>query len=210
MKRFVNLLPLTYRRRCLVRRALAKWLIVWMTSIALSAAACGVAWHRSRSLQQDAVAIERSAAPLGRLVAEQTQMQTSLSALDAKNSVLGQVRSDRPPLSFLGAVSQSAARCKDRLVVQHLAFERKDKQPTAGNKPPQAAVPQQPLQDGNDGSEAWGSATIRGEATDNVAVATFVAGLRDSGLFRQVELKSCLRSPTSGRETRCYIVQCDI
>ena len=134
-------------------------------------------------------------------------MQAALKEFNAKGTVLGQVRCDHPPLSLLGVVSQSARRCEGRLVVQHLTFERKDKQHTEGNRPPQPGDPKRLVPDRQD---SWGCATILGDAMDNVAVATFVVGLRDSGLFRKVELKSCLRSPTAGREIRSYLLECEI
>ncbi len=59
-------------------------------------------------------------------------------------------------------------------------------------------------------NEPWGQVTIRGDAEDNVAVATFVVGLRDSGLFRRVELKSCARSPSGGSELRSYVLECEL
>ncbi len=52
--------------------------------------------------------------------------------------------------------------------------------------------------------------TVSGNALDNVAVATFVVGLRDSGLFRHVELKSSLRSLDGKREVRSYVLECEI
>jgi hypothetical protein len=207
MKPFVNLLPLSYRRRQLARRLLVKWSLVWMACFAISAAACGFAWYRSQSLQQAVVAAERSAAPLQHLVEEQATMQVSIKEFDAKGTILGQVRSERPLLSLLGVVSQSARRCEGRLVVQHLGFERKDEQRTEERKSPQSGGPQKPAPEKN---EPWGRVSIRGDAMDNVTVATFVVGLRDSGLFRHVELKSCVRSPTGGREIRCYVLECDI
>jgi hypothetical protein len=207
MKPFVNLLPLGYRRRQLVHRLLVKWSLVWITCIVVGVAACGLAWRRSQLLQRDEVAAERSAAPLERLVEEQATMQASLKELEAKGTVLGQVQSERPLLSLLGVVSQSARRCEGRLVVQHLGFERKPKKQTEGSESPQSSGPQKPLPEKD---ELWGRVTIRGEAMDNVAVATFVVGLRDSGLFRRVELKSCVRSPAGGRGIRSYDLECDI
>ncbi len=207
MKSHINLLPLGYRRRQLIRRALGWWSCVWLTCLTGAAAAYGLACYRSGSLEQEVTVAESSAAPLLRLQQEQAAMQKALNAALAKGTVLGQVQDDRPPLSLLGAVSQSARRCGGRLDVQHLGFERKDREQTETSKPATAGKPPQPAAEKHD---SWGQVTIRGNALDNLAVATFVAGLRDSGLFRNVELKSCVRASSGGKETRSYVLECEI
>jgi hypothetical protein len=207
MKNYVNLLPLSYRRHRLLRRLLIQWSLVWTGCIVIGAAACCLAWQRGQSLQQDANAAERSAAPLKHLVEEQATIRATLKEFETKGSVLGQVRSQWPMLSLLGAVSQSAGRCEGRLVVHHLGFERKDEQASEGKKSPEPGGAQKPVVEKN---EVGGHVTIRGDATDNVAVAAFVVGLRESGLFRHVELKSCLRLPAAGHEIRAYLLECDI
>jgi hypothetical protein len=207
MKTSVNLLPLNYRRRQVVRRSLARWLLVWLVCLGVSLVACGLAQHRSQSLEQAVGAAERNAAPLNRLVQEQTTMQAALREFDTKRTVLGEVQSDRPVLTLIGLVSQSAQRCQGGLAVHQLSFERKDRQPTDIEKSPLSAESPKPAPEPD---ELWGCMIVRGDAVDNVAVATFVVGLRDSGVFRRVELKSCIRSLAAGRESRNYLVECDL
>jgi hypothetical protein len=207
MKPFLNLLPLVYRRRQLLRRSLVKWSGIWAACAAVSCGACWFAWQRSQLLLRTAAATERNAAPVESLVTEQAAIRAALQAFDAKGTVLGRLRSRRPLLSLMAVVSSSARRCEGRLVVQHLAFDRKDEPNSDGSPPSHAAAPPNPTPPKND---SWGSVTIRGDAVDNLAVATFVVGLRDSGLFRNVELKSCLRAPTPGRPIRTYLLECDL
>jgi hypothetical protein len=226
MKNSINLLPLRYRRRQLLRRMLASWLLVWIACLGIGIGVCGLAWRHSQSLEQAALAAERTAGPLKQLVDEQATMQSAIGELDAKAPAAGAVQSDRPVLTLIGLVSQSAQRCQGRLVVEQLSFERKDKSPAgAGKMPPAAETPPDssshrlaarpgvgaespntaPAED-----EPWGRLTVRGDALDNLAVATFVVGLRDSGVFRHVELKSCNRSLVAGHESRSYLVECDL
>jgi Tfp pilus assembly protein PilN len=206
MKPFVNLLGLSYRRRQRMRRSLRTWSLVWLAGLAAAAAAYGLAAQRSTSLQQQLLALERSAAPLERLQQEEAAIQDSLKATVVKGTVLGQVQGERPPLSLLGAVSQSAHGCQGRLVVRHLGFARKDCQPAEG-KTSSSGKAQQPEPEKQ---EPWGCVTVSGSALDNVAVATFVVGLRESGLFRHVELKSSLRSLDGKREICSYVLECEI
>lgn len=206
MKPCINLLPLNYRRRRLMHRSLWWWLPVWLVCI-VAATAYWLVFERSGPLDQQIMVAEQEVVPLNRLLRETASMRTRLKASITQGSLLGQMRNDLPPLSLLGAVSQSAALCKGRLFVERLDFQRKEQtRTTAGGSPglgsPQASRPET--------REAWGAATLQGSAVDNVAVSIFVVGLRDSGLFRRVELKSCVRSSEGGRETRRYILECEI
>ena len=207
MKTHLNLLPYHYRRRQLLRRALGWWSCVWLTCLAGAATAYGLACYHNGRLEQDVAAAEGNAAPLIRLEQEQGTMKAALDAALAKGTVLGHVQDERPPLSLLGAVSQSARRSGGRLDVQHLGFERTEREQSEGSKPVTAGKQPQPAPEQQ---ERWGLVIIRGNALDNLAVATFVAGLRDSGLFRNVELKSCIRSSSGGQETRSYVLECEI
>jgi len=59
------------------------------------------------------------------------------------------------------------------------------------------------------GAQTSGSVTLKGHARDNVAVATFVVSLRESGLFRRVELKSSVGEDPADEQLRTCVLQCD-
>ena len=183
MRTYVNLLPFQYRQGELLRRRLLQWSFV---CAACAAIAVGVWWlkqsHYRASLRAKDTA-ERSYVPLEKLIHERDQMRTELHQLHAHGTVLGQLRAERPPLTLIGATSRSARQCGGRLVVYNVSFERKE---------PSAVV------------------AFEGEALDNVAVATFVVGLRDTGLFRRVELKSSVGKTSADSEVQSFLVQCDI
>ena len=56
----------------------------------------------------------------------------------------------------------------------------------------------------------WARVTFAGQARDNLAVATFAAALRDSGLFRRVELKSSVENNGPDPLMRSFNLICEI
>lgn len=197
MKDFINLLPLEYRRRVLVRRRLVLWAGIWAVSL-VAAVGISVSKHAAyREVRRTMEAAERAYRPLEQLTRQCTTMQKELDQLHAKGTLLGQLRDERPLLTLVGVASQSARQCRRRLVIRDLLFERNTAQ--TNNETPAAA------------STPWASVTFKGDAKDNLSVATFVVGLRDSGLFRRVELKSSLGTKSDDDEkSRSYSLKCDI
>lgn len=219
MKTSLNLLPLEHRVRETARRRFVQWCLAWAVC---AAAAVGVWWlkhERCRALRQRLQVAERNYAPLEKLLGESEAMRSELDGLHAKGTILGKLLDDKPALTLIGAVSQSARRCNGRLVVQRLLFQRHERPdadpptPRPGRQSPanRAAVSQaKPTTSAAETLEPWGAVTIEGQARDNVAVATFVVSLRESGLFRRVELKSSVGKGSSDEELRAYQLECDI
>jgi hypothetical protein len=219
MKTSLNLLPLEHRVRETARRRFVHWCLVWAVC---AAAAVGVWWlkhGRCLALRQRLQVAQRDYAPLEKLLGETETMRSELDGLHAKGTILGRLLDDKPVLTLFGAVSQSAQRCNGRLVVQRLLFER-HKKPDGD---PPASEPSQegpakrpaagqagPTPPSAETAEPWGAVTIEGQASDNVAVATFVVSLRESGLFRRVELKSSVGKTSADGELRTYQLECDI
>ncbi len=202
MNNFINLLPLEYRRRVLLRRRLVLWAGIWAVSL-VAAVGISVSKHAAyRDVRRKTEAAERAYRPLKELTQQCITMQKELDQLHAKGTLLGQLRDERPLLTLVGVASQSARQCRRRLVIRDLLFERNTDQTkgaqTKGTLPETA-------------SKSWASVTFKGDAKDNLSVATFVVGLRDSGLFRRVELKSSLGAKSSDdQKTRSYWLKCDI
>ncbi len=213
MKDHVNLLPIGYRRRCLLRQRLRQWSIVW----AVVAFALAAIWLERRSSWQ--VALEQ--------VEDQEQQYDELRAIKIQTARLARqklvfgkqqalvasLEHSPPPLLPVALISASAARCEGRVAVRHLVYNEETPpqqsvaSPAAGgpDKAPSAtpaAAPATPL--------PVGKLTIDGVATDNVAIAEFVLGLRDSGVFERVDLKSAATSATRSGSVTTYQVECGL
>jgi hypothetical protein len=90
-----------------------------------------------------------------------------------------------------------------------MVFDRKKSEPDKRTGPP-ASPKQAPQEPAAEQETPWASVTFEGEALDNLAIATFVAALRDTGLFRRVELKSSIGSKSPDSRAHAYSVECDI
>ncbi len=197
MNEFINLLPLEYRRRVLLRRRLVLWAGIWAVSLTVAVSVSASKHTAYRDVRRKTEAAERAYRPLEQLTRQCTTMQKELDQLHAKGTLLGQLRDERPLLTLVGVASQSARQCRRRLVIRDLLFERNLEQ-TKDAAPETDSTP-------------WASVTFKGDAKDNLSVATFVVGLRDSGLFRRVELKSSLGTKSDDDEkARSYWLKCDI
>jgi len=218
MKTFVNLLPFEYRQRRLVHRRMVQWCVLWGLCVLVVAAACWAKRFHYRSIVRNQEAAERSYLPLAELAVESQKLRKELAELRAKGTVLGQLHDQRPLLSLLALCSRSAEACGGRLVVRSLHFERRSAAsggstrlaaatprrngPRAGERKAAGTAPRD--------DNAWGVVVVEGEALDNLAVATFVVQLRDSGMFRRVELKSTQGAATATGTVRKYVVECQI
>jgi hypothetical protein len=209
MKTFVNLLPLEYRREKILRRRAVQWSVVWAGCLAAAAGAWWLKHDHERAALQVIRAAEQRYLPLEKLNRQGKAMQTELGELRAKGTVLRQLREDRPLVTLIGLASRSARQCNGRLVVRNMVFERKKSEADKNTGPP-GPPKQEPQEPAAEQETPWASVTFEGEALDNLAIATFVAALRDTGLFRRVELKSSIGSKSPDTQAHAYSVECDI
>jgi len=220
MKSHLNLLPLEHRARETARRQLLQWGLVWVVCAVATAGAWWLKRDRCRAVRQRLEAFERDHAPLEQIVQESARMRAELDRLLAKGTLLGKLLDEKPPLTLIGVVSRSARTCDGRLVVQTLAFRRRERPPQVDDPAPgdrrrgPAGAPasdrKEPAGPAAPATEPWGSVALEGKAMDNVAVATFVVNLRESGLFRRVELKSSVDKSAADGQIRTYLLECDI
>ena len=220
MRSSLNLLPLEHRVWETARRGLLRWCLVWAVC---AVAAVGVWWlkqGRCRATRQRLQVAQREYAPMETTMQASDRMRNEIDQLLAKGTILGKLLDEKPPITLIGVVSKSARTCNGRLVVHSLSFRRHERPSEGDARAPKnrQANPGKPPPTGRKGpaepaaakTEPWGSIALEGKATDNVAVATFVVNLRESGLFRRVELKSSVGESTADGQVRSYLLECDI
>ncbi len=91
MKSFVNLLPLSYRRRHLVRRVLVKWSLVWLACGGIGAAAGGSSGSEASRSSRRPSPPNEAPRPSSNCLPNRPKMQASLKEFEAKGRVWGQV-----------------------------------------------------------------------------------------------------------------------
>lgn len=199
-----DLLPPSVRNRRFVTTALKGWATIWVV-VALIVFYVSISQSQHRQhLELTAAQTEAQAAPFRKLRSEERQMRQQISKIRERESWLTESDSGQT-LQLLGIISRAAAENNGRVNVQTMdlgSIERvrdSDKASEAG-RPGSARkkpVVEQKMQ-----------LDLNGLAVDDLAVASFVALLRETGVFESVELKSTLSEIVDGHETRKYEVSC--
>jgi hypothetical protein len=208
MKNHVNLLPMNFRRRCLARRRLRQWSIAW----AVVATALLGGWLAERSRWQaaleDAESHEQRYDEVRALRGEIARLTAQKKGLGNQQALVGQLQQSPPPLLAVALVSASAGKCQGRVAVRRLVYnEESPPSPTASQ--PVGAPPAPPAKIAERRSES-ARLTLEGIGVDNVAIAEFIVGLRESGAFERVELKSAAAGVTRAGSVTAYKVECGL
>jgi Tfp pilus assembly protein PilN len=214
IKDHINLLPHRYRQRCLVRRRLRQWCIAW----AVVAVVLVLGWLDRRTeweaALEEAELHEQRYDEIRALKGEIARLLAQQQGLSQQQELVARLQQSPPPLLPVALVSASASRCNGRVLVNRLVYKE---QPTPAQQP---MIPAAPALSGPAPAPAKVSAasppaptatmTIDGVGADNVAIAEFVLGLRESGAFERVDLKSAAASTTRAGNVTSYQVECGL
>lgn len=204
MNTYVNLLSPKHQRTALVRKLLARWCAVWALGITIVA---GVFWLNKAQYVRTAAsmsAAELACMPVVAAAEENDHMRGQVRRFDCRETLVGQLGENKPVLGLLDVVSRSARVCNERIVVRDLHFEQQAES--------RKTTPEKDISTATNGSPAEPDAvlTIEGDALDNLAIAKFAAALRDTGIFRDVELKSSVGKSSPNLPIHSFIIRCEI
>lgn len=201
MKAYLNLLPWKYRRAGLLRTLLPRWCVVWGLAAVLMALLVWQTERRNHDLL--AVLADRESAyrPVAALATDNARMRKEMQRFERRETLVGQMRNEKPVLCFLNAVSTSVQACRRRLVVRDLRFRQGSERPSERGRVsnPVVAAPE---------SEA--TLILAGDALDNLAIAQFAAALQGTDLFRDVVLESSVGTVSADRTIHSFVVRCEI
>lgn len=206
MKRFVNLLPWTYRRQQLARRRLLQWAAVWALLLPLAAAGLGAALLRRAELRQRGADLEAQYAPVAELARQLTEGRKTLRQWEDRRKAAAALEETRPALTLLGLVSRCARACEGRLRIDKLSLQ--PRQAPSASEPPKTPLGRPGPQTSRVAGRPSATVAIQGQALDNLAVAQFVAHLRETRAFERVELKSTAQQPGGQTQLCAYLVEC--
>ena len=212
-KDHINLLPWGYRQRRLVRRRLRQWSIVW----AAVAVVLVLGWLDRRAGWEAALeeveTHEQRYDEIRSLKGDIARLLAQKQGLGKQQELVARLQQFPPPLLPVSLVSASAARCEGRVVVNRLVY--KEETPLRPPLAPAATAPggATPVPATAAAAIPAGpsaSLMIDGIGADNVAIAEFVLGLRESGAFERVDLKSAAASTTRAGKVTSYQVECGL
>ncbi|MEO2013257.1 MAG: hypothetical protein ABGZ53_02700 [Fuerstiella sp.] len=201
-----NLLPMSIvHRRCLTFR-LKRWAAVWLVVLFATVFVSLSQLQTLSELECTAAKLAAKSGPLRAIAAEQQQMAQEVEVIKERESWLTDSDSSQT-LQLLGIISSAAQKNKGRISVQTLSvmsFDRPVVTPESGTRTNtrsrgsnEEEVLEQKMQ-----------LDLNGIAVNDLAVASFVAFLRESGVFESVELKSSIGQIFNHHETRGYEVTC--
>lgn len=193
MRSMINLLPASYRRQQMLRNRMTQW----ATAIA-AVLVVGWGWHwlemrEQAQLRQQLDVLSREHAPTRTMLQQVVDMRRQLKELDQHEAVAKELESQRNALTLLGVISDTAQKAGGRLRITKLELSN-FQQVSQGNA---AAA---------NGQAASGLVLV-GVSLDNPSVAELMDGLKHSGLFSKVDLKTLKERQGAG--LRDYEVRCE-
>ena len=201
-----NLLPLSIVHRRFLSSRLKRWAAVWLFAFVAAICVCLSQLQMLSDLEGTAARLAAKSGPLREIAAEQHRMANEVEAIKERESWLTDSDSSQT-LQLLGIISSAAQKNNGRVSVQTLnvtSFDRpietadsRAKYNTGKRRSKEDAVLEQRMQ-----------LDLNGIAVNDLAVASFVAFLRESGVFESVELKSSVSQVFNHHETRGYEVSC--
>lgn len=182
MKRHLNLIPQSVRRKQLIIRRLRYWLPIWGIALVLGGSLLNTQ-HRSLVESRLVTAkLDDECEAVRKLAAANLQTQTEVTLLQQQARWLRSLEQSQVPLITLAAITQSAAALAGKVQLdrfQFLAVEATSpKPPASGTEAPPVPLPVS-IDDRID---------LTGTAIGDSAVSSLIARLEATNLFTGVEL----------------------
>lgn len=192
MKRSLNLIPMKTLRKQAVSQVFRQWLCMALIGMAVTAIAVWWVWNQTAEQTRLLQAAQQQYAPLKNLEEETEALKRQASSLEKRERLALELSQNRSMLTLLGQLSSASMKCDSDVSISQMEMESK----TTPAKPnEEAGVIESKL-------------TLRGVGIDDVAIARFVAQLRDSQLFYDVQLTSTGSGKVGDKESKLYTVEC--
>lgn len=190
-----NLLPKRFRRKELIRTRTVQWLIGCGISCLVVTGVIHLRHSRLEMQRRQLAAMEAECVPLRKLQLRTAAARVRLAEMAERQTLLNRMPGEQPVLAAIAAVSRSATLPAAWVQVRHFTLNA-----TAHESPsPNASAP----------ADIPARLVLHGIAADDIALAGFIGGLRDSGVFRLVQLKSSLKTSITDRVARDYHIECE-
>lgn len=187
-----------------------QWSVVWLGVATLCLATTLFQASRLAAERYRVSQLEESLKPLRSTQAQLGNMQRQLVLLRSRESMLAMLERMEQPVQLLGIVGRSVGGTTPEVQVYELLIS-----PTTVVQndvaPPASTQPQTPPPATEQSSSRMVDRVqlkIDGLGIDDLAVARFVAGLREAGVFDTVALKSSVHLASRPGECRQFSVEC--
>ncbi len=203
----INLLPVDVRQRSIRSVVIRVWtpvLLLFSIAVALIA---HFRWMRCEILADQAALAEPGTMVLRQRMQDISDAESRVAGLQRELVSLTTLQPDVDPLNVLQAVSRSSLSCRDTLVITGMEIVN-----SSGDSSAPGAVKATSVVTPNAGPRALRyrqtTLNLSGAAVSDVSVARLVSGLKESGIFQSVQLKSSMPTQSSAAFQREFVVSC--
>ncbi len=202
-KRYSNLLTWRFRQYMLIRRRLTQWSVVWGVAALIALSWWQLRVHRVKAADKRVTVMETRYSPLKQMQSENERITDQLTKMNSHESLLTRLDDEQVPYRLLALVSLQVSERSGSVRIESFQLTQND----SGS----ASATSGPENDGgrDDFGRTQTRLEVRGIATDNMAISLFVAGLRDTGVFESVELKSSVGERVDNQRTQSFITVCE-
>jgi hypothetical protein len=197
----INLLPLDYRKRGLVRRRARVWAIVWIVAAIATGGVYGACYDAMKNQRDEMLELEAACDPLRALQVDSESIAKELAELGGRKSLLAKLDRGEQPVQLVGLLADAVRRVEHGVVIADLNVEPFRVEEPYVEKDAQGVEKKlfRQLDRFRMRLSAFGS--------DDLAVAHFVSVLKDSEVFENVTLIST-GEQTQRANLREFIVEC--
>lgn len=200
----INLLPSGVRLKIQFRGALRRWRWIWISAAGCALVYFGIQLQELLRIRADLVTLEERCEPLRVMQAEMNREQEELTALLAQKRALANLQTDDHLIELLGVIARAGKPLAGRFQLTRLGLLLAQPSPVVSAAPvPTPAPGTVPVS-----ARPISMLSLHGIADNDRVLASFVSGLRNSGVFEQVDLKSSSQSPGVGPSNRSYQLDC--
>lgn len=202
----INLLPDDLRRRSIRSRVIRIWVpILLVLSIAVLLTAYA-GWAHCEELSLQARAAEPLAGTVHQVLLDIGDAESRISGLQKEILQLAKIQASTDPLNLLHVIGRARPESREKLVLSGIDIANSIDRLAAGEAIITTSVGTQNTVAGQ--LRRTTTLNLSGFADSEVIVAGFVSGLRESGMFRSVQLKSSTNSESSHVLQQEFVITC--
>lgn len=174
-----------HRIRQTVMSGLKTWMIVYLISGLVLFAAAWRSWNQNSKQRIALNAAQLQYAPLERLEQELVQIRSETDSMQKRERLVLELSENRSMVALLGRLSIVANDCHGKININDFLLTAESNQ-----------------------DETYTKLTLSGVGVNDVAIAQFVAELRDCEMFTTVQLTSSGTSKTGEKLAKVYALEC--
>lgn len=197
MKSHLNILPLQFRRKLLIRQIVPCWACVWVGVALLATVVCWKADGSLSAARAELEIVDARAEPLRQIVQRNQKTSDSLTVADQRQLLVDCLKAADKPLQLVGLISATANTADGSIQIQNFQLTQGETKLTGPSR-----------NSTEDNGPRRMKLGLQGYAVDDQALSRFVSQLRATGVFESVELQTSSNVQLVAGSVRQYIVEC--